>query len=204
MDETELKKLKLKCNKLIDEALRLEGELKEKDEELKELQEKKNTLERKRQQEKLSAKLTYPITIPSPPIIETTVAVPEETEQEGTEALDEMGYQEEPREFMELIPSRQEYPVSVTPSIPPEKIFEMIQILSSQLDARPREEVVIRKLSFSARMAEVISDITGKILKFLILGILMLLLSVGATILLNAQTRDMLFDFVKSCIGGGV
>lgn len=204
MDEIELKKLKLKCNKLIDEALRLEGELKEKDKEIERLQEKKRALE-KRQKQTVSNVIPVDVN-PSPPeqepesleiISERTEAIKVEEKLEAPE------YQESIQEFMNLMPSEPQYPKAIT-SVRPEKIFEMIQTLSAQLDERPREEIVVRKLTFSAKLLEVFSDITGKIFKFIILGIIMALLSVGATILLNAQTRDMLFEFIKNCIGGGL
>lgn len=43
-----------------------------------------------------------------------------------------------------------------------------------------------------------IIDIIGKILKIIVYFILFLLLTIGATVLLNAQTREIFIDIIKN------
>lgn len=180
MGEADLKFLKAKCNALIDEALRLQEENRKKEEKIKQLGEKKKDLESRIHAENHKTKENveetkflnqYPIPISNPP---------GEQEQEGNDLISQ--------NLLKF-------------TISNEKIFEMIQSLNEVMDARPKEEFVIRNVSTGAKIIELFQDIVGKIVKIALLGVGMLILSLAATVLLNGELRSMVFEFIRSCIG---
>ena len=54
--------------------------------------------------------------------------------------------------------------------------------------------IVVRKKS----ILQTIFDIIGKILKLIIYAILIILLTIGATVLINSQTREFLLEILKN------
>lgn len=187
MAETDLKKLKAKCNKLIDMAASLEERKKQNEVVIKELQEKKKALEHSRKSS-TAEEVWAPAQMLPVPVIKQ----PEEPAESPGEYVQEPDI---------IVPGEvSENMAMVTPA----EIFQMINILSEQLESQPHEEIVIRKLTFSAKLAEIFAELAEKIVRVFILGILMLLLSVGATMLFNAETREFLFEFLKGCMGGGI
>ena len=54
--------------------------------------------------------------------------------------------------------------------------------------------IVVRKKS----TLQTLFDIVGKILKLIIYAILIILLTIGATVLINSQTRDFLIEILKN------
>lgn len=54
--------------------------------------------------------------------------------------------------------------------------------------------IVVRKKS----ILQIIFDIIGKILKLIIYAILIILLTIGATVLINSQTREFLLEILKN------
>ncbi len=53
--------------------------------------------------------------------------------------------------------------------------------------------IIVKKRSFLITIFEII----GKILKLILCIILFILLTIGATVLLNSQTRDIIIDIIK-------
>lgn len=178
MGEADIKYLKVKCNKLIDKALQLEKEITKKDALIKQLQKKKKLLE-KRINEDLEKKKQEKEN--------------EEFEQENLSVLQEE--ETKPNAEISVHDVGQNFDVTYS------KIFEMIQSISTQMDNRPREEIVIRKVSTGGKILELLADGAGKLFKLIIIGGLIGLVSLAATILLNGELRNMVIDFVKSCIG---
>ncbi len=198
MGETEKKFLKKKCNMLIDRALQLEKEIEERDKKILQLQEKKKTLLEKKSEIPSEAHAPEQVQESSqifqhdiPDESEQFVLVPLSSESTDSEASTDS----EKSQYKNL--AMQDRGELITS----QRIFEMIQTLSTQIDTRPREEIVIRNLSGSAKFMEILSDITGKIFKFLIFTVIMALLSLAATVLLNSNLRNTIFEFIKSCIG---
>ncbi len=54
--------------------------------------------------------------------------------------------------------------------------------------------IIVRKKS----IIQIIFDIIGRILKLIIYAILIILLTVGATVLINSQTREYLIEILKN------
>ena len=54
--------------------------------------------------------------------------------------------------------------------------------------------IVVRKKS----ILQIIFDVIGKILKLIIYAILIILLTIGATVLINSQTREFLLEILKN------
>ena len=54
--------------------------------------------------------------------------------------------------------------------------------------------IVVRKKS----LLQTIFEIIGKIIKLIIYAILLILLTIGATVLINSQTRDFLIEIFKN------
>ena len=54
--------------------------------------------------------------------------------------------------------------------------------------------IVVRKKS----ILQTLFDIVGKILKLIIYAILIILLTIGATVLINNQTREFLIEILKN------
>lgn len=199
MQDADIRFLKRKCNLLIEKALQLEQEKKNNELKICRLKEEKRTLEaalKKASPERISFSDMTQQDVE--PIRQTSV---EESQYDPPEAAAE----EENREQL-----KQRFEVAVSPpgnlsrereTVSPETILTMIQSLSAQLDNQPREEIVIRRLSAGGKLLELAADILGKIVKGLVLGGIMLLLSLAATVLLNQDLRNMFLTFIRSCIG---
>lgn len=183
LGEADLKFLKAKCNALIDEALRLQEENRRKEEKIRQLGEKKKYLE---------SRIHAEIPAPKEDREETKILnpIPNQYPIPVSEPAAEQ-YQGE----HELISQN-----LINFTVSNEKIFEMIQSLNAVMDSRPREEFVIRNVSTGAKIIELFQDICGKLVKLLLLGMGMLVLSLVATILLNGELRNMIFEFIRSCI----
>lgn len=54
--------------------------------------------------------------------------------------------------------------------------------------------IVVRKKS----VLQTIFEIIGKIIKLIIYAILLILLTIGATVLINSQTREFLLEILKN------
>lgn len=54
--------------------------------------------------------------------------------------------------------------------------------------------IIVRKKSFLLTMFEIV----GKIFKLIIYIVLLILLTVGATVMINSQTREFLIEILKS------
>ena len=54
--------------------------------------------------------------------------------------------------------------------------------------------IIVRKKS----IISIIFDIIGKIFRVIVYFILLILLTIGATVLLNSQTREMFIDIIRN------
>lgn len=81
--------------------------------------------------------------------------------------------------------------------MPQKELLELIRAISWKVQD-PTETIVVRNVSAGAKMLEIFHDVTGKIFKVLAMAILMLLLSLAATVLINGDLRDMIFDFIRN------
>lgn len=86
------------------------------------------------------------------------------------------------------------------PQISQQQILDMIYTMQNQ-EKNPPEEIVVRHLSAKAKIIETITDMIAKILRFLALAVVMILLSLAATVLLNGELRNMVIGFIERCIG---
>lgn len=184
MGEADIRFLKTKCNKLIDKALQLEQELHDKDSIIKQLQENKKALENSIQEQKEKV------------LQEKQLKEYQNIQQSVPENITNFELKEE-KTISEDIVNEDAPNYMVTY----EKVFEMIQAITTQMDNRPMEEIIVRKITFGGKILELITDGIGKILKFILLGGLMILLSLAVTVLLNEDLRNTLITFVKNCVG---
>ena len=86
------------------------------------------------------------------------------------------------------------------PQVSQQQVLCVIYRMQKQ-EKNPPEEIVVRHLSAKAKIIETITDMIGKILKFLVLAAIMILLSLAATVLLNGELRNMVIGFIERCIG---
>lgn len=86
------------------------------------------------------------------------------------------------------------------PQISQQQIFDMIYTMQIQ-DKKQPEEIVVRHLTAKAKIIETLTDMTARILKFLVLAGIMILLSLAATVLLNGELRNTVIEFIERCIG---
>lgn len=77
------------------------------------------------------------------------------------------------------------------------ELLELIKSISRR-EQDPAEAIIVRNVSAGAKMLEIFHDATGKIFKVLVMGILMLMLSLAATVLINADLRNLIFEFVRN------
>ena len=197
MQEADIRFLKQKCNMLIEKALQLEQEKKNNELKICRLKEEKKVLEEKlRKQKNTSPEKTKIQVTPQ-------INLMSEHKNDLSEAILKEDLSEQPRQNFEVAVRTSDNMVTVREreSVSQETILAMIQRLSTQLDNQPREEIVIRHISTGGKILELASDAIGKIAKILILGGIMALLSLAATVLLNQNLRNMLIEFVRNCIG---
>ncbi len=171
MGEAEIRFLKMKCNKLIDKALQLENEIRDKDNIIKQLQETKKELQLSIQEQK--------------------------DKQLQEKQLEDIKIQTIIPEIVKDIPPEDKNEILITDSnvVTYEKVCEMIQTITAQMDNRPMEEIVVRKITFGGKVLELITDGIGKIIKVILIGGIMILLSLAATVLLNEELRNMLMEY---------
>lgn len=181
MDEN-VRYLKAKCNALIDRAMLLEKQSCQLDQDIGDLMARKSEIEQRE---------VVPRTQPEPfenrepeenclvPVIKTPAFQP---------GID---IEEDPGDAQSGIESM----------IPYDRMYDMIKMLSTQLETTPREEIVIRQLSTGGKVLELIADVIGKLLRGAGIVILMLLVSLAVTVLLNGSMRQTLIDFMQNCIG---
>lgn len=77
------------------------------------------------------------------------------------------------------------------------ELLELIKSISRR-EQDLAETIVVRNVSAGAKMLEIFHDVTGKFFKVLVMGILMLMLSLAATVLINADLRDLIFEFIRN------
>ncbi len=171
----EIKYLKAKCNKLIDKALQLEEKNVKKDLEISKLQEEKKAIELRIKQKREKEDV-------------------ENIEQKIIFSQEESEEREDSKAIKNQDNDTHNFQISYS------KMFEMIQTLSNQIDNRPVEEIVVRNVSTGAKVLEVLYDIFNIFIKLIGIGIAIFLLSLAATILLNGELRNTLFEFIKNSI----
>ena len=86
------------------------------------------------------------------------------------------------------------------PQISQQQILDMIYTMQNQ-EKNPPEQTVVRHLTAKAKIIETLTDMTARILKFLVLAGIMILLSLAATVLLNGELRNTVIEFIERCIG---
>lgn len=108
---------------------------------------------------------------------------------------------EETAQALEDVPDVYEEPPLTLPAnylMSQKELLELIQSISQQMDHRPVEEIVVRKVSAGAKIIEIFHDMIDKFFKLLIFAALMLLVSLAVTVLINPNLRNTMLDFLKS------
>lgn len=184
MDEN-IRYLKAKCNALIDRAMLLEKQSRQLDQDIGELMARKADIEQREvvpqlQPEKSLERRQEPEENCLVPVIKTQIFPPDTADTEED--------QDDARPGVESM-------------IPYERMYDMIKMLSTQMETTPREEIVIRQLSTGGKVLELIADVIGKLFRGVGIMALMLLVSLAVTVLLNSSMRQTLIDFIRNCIG---
>lgn len=60
------------------------------------------------------------------------------------------------------------------------------------------EKVVVKKVSTFSKIVEILTEILFKIFKLLLYIVVCILASIGLTVLINGELRNMFFDILKS------
>lgn len=60
------------------------------------------------------------------------------------------------------------------------------------------EKVVVKKVSTFSKILEILEEIIFKILKVLFYGIICILASIGVTVLINSELRNVFFDLIRN------
>lgn len=170
LGETEIGILKAKCNALIDKALQKKQELEELDSKIEKLQDIKKSIE-----ERLENEMYQPA---------------REQENESAEGYDTKVDEETGLKEYE---SQEKFVFNYN------QILQMLQALSNQT-SNPQENIRVRKVTAKEKIWETVQDILGKIGKLILMLLLTAVLSLAATILLNAHLREMFMDILKQCI----
>lgn len=170
MATEDIRILKAKCNKLIEKALCLKEEIERKNLEIEKLEEQKRALEMAASE--------------IPPNNQNVRHIEEEKE-----------------EILETGEENMNLPVVVEESkvsrFTQQQILEMIYQVQNQ---EPRDEIVVRNLTTKAKIIEVVTDTVSSIFKFLLMAVIMILLSIAATVLLNEELRNTILAFIERCM----
>lgn len=169
--------LKAKCNALIDRAMLLEKQSCQLDQDIRDLMARKSEIEQREVVARTQPENREPEENCLVPVIKTP-AFPPDIEEDPSDAQS-----------------------GIESMIPYDRMYDMIKMLSTQMETTPREEIVIRQLSTGGKVLELIADVIGKLFRGAGIVILMLLVSLAVTVLLNGSMRQTLIDFMQNCIG---
>lgn len=111
----------------------------------------------------------------------------EQDQSEEPEALEDEA-------SMEGLPDSAVMPVIMSQK----ELLELVLSIRQHTEPRPVEEIIVRNVSAGAKILEILQDAAGKIGRLFIFGLLMLLVSLAATVLINADLRNTLLEFLKN------
>lgn len=183
MREQEILRLKRKCNQLIEITLRLEDEIEKKDKRIQEL---------KLENEAIKARIS-----------EEIVQERQEKEKDQFETIIQSGGEllpvQDKSNNTELMLLREQQNFTIAHA----KILEMMQLLSTQIENSPsrNREIVVRNLSAKAKIIEVGQSWFENGLRMIAMAIIMILFSIAVTVLMNEETRNVLFELMRNSIG---